>query len=230
MENNMIKILIADDQELIRQSLLIILNSIEDFTVTDTAADGEEVIQSVKKERPDVILMDIRMPVMDGLEAAAAIRALERELYAMQLKPYDGPVNRVRLLGAATPFAEVHEAAARLRLLALEKGFDFADMAAIYPNEETYAPLIRAIFPLYEIPFTLHEKRPAAHHPLIRFLLSALRAVTRGYDARDVLDCARTMYAGLTQEECDLLENYVIRWEIRGGMWIRETDWTAHPD
>ena len=51
----MIKILIADDQELIRQSLMIILSSVEDFYVTDTAADGEEVIQSVKREKPDVI-------------------------------------------------------------------------------------------------------------------------------------------------------------------------------
>lgn len=156
------------------------------------------------------------------LDAPEDIRALERELYAMPVKPYDAPVKRVRLLSAATPFAEVHEAAARLRLLALEKGYDFADMAAIYPDEETYAPLIRAIFPLYDIPFTLHEKRPAAHHPLIRFLLSALRAVTRGYDARDVIDCARTMYAGLTQEECDRLENYALAYGLRGGLWKRE--------
>lgn len=63
----MIKILIADDQELIRQSLLIILDSVEDFHVTDTAADGQEVIRCVKREKPDVILMDIRMPKMDGV-------------------------------------------------------------------------------------------------------------------------------------------------------------------
>ncbi len=63
----MIKILIADDQELIRQSLQIILDSEKDFEVTDTAANGVEVIRSIRKERPDVILMDIRMPGMDGV-------------------------------------------------------------------------------------------------------------------------------------------------------------------
>lgn len=155
------------------------------------------------------------------LDAPEEIRALERELYATPAHPFAGAVKKVRLLSAATPYAEVHEAAARLRLLALEKHIDFADMAAIYPDEETYAPLIRAVFPLYDIPFTLHEKRPAAHHPLIRFLLSALRAVTRGYDARDVIDCARTMYAGLTQEECDALENYAAAYGLRGGVWKR---------
>ena len=63
----MIKILIADDQELIRQSLTIILNSEADFEVTDAVANGVEVIRSIRKERPDVILMDIRMPEMDGV-------------------------------------------------------------------------------------------------------------------------------------------------------------------
>lgn len=63
---NMIKILIADDQELIRQSLQIVLNTKEDMEVIDTASNGQEVIQSIRKETPDVILMDIRMPKMDG--------------------------------------------------------------------------------------------------------------------------------------------------------------------
>ena len=70
----MIKILIADDQELIRQSLMIILDNIEDFQVTDSVADGIEVMASVKKEKPDVILMDIRMPKMDGVACTQRIK------------------------------------------------------------------------------------------------------------------------------------------------------------
>ena len=63
----MIKLLIADDQELIRQSLMIILDNVPDFEVLDCVADGIEVMDSVKRDRPDVILMDIRMPKMDGV-------------------------------------------------------------------------------------------------------------------------------------------------------------------
>ena len=70
----MIKILIADDQELIRQSLTIILNSEADFEVTDAVANGVEVIRSIRKERPDVILMDIRMPEMDGVVCTQIIK------------------------------------------------------------------------------------------------------------------------------------------------------------
>ena len=54
----MIKVLIADDQELIRQSLQIVLNSKEGIEVTDVASDGQEVIRCIRRQKPDVILMD----------------------------------------------------------------------------------------------------------------------------------------------------------------------------
>ena len=70
----MIKVLIADDQELIRQSLMIILSSQGEFQVTDAVKNGLEVIRSVRKTRPDVILMDIRMPEMDGVVCTQIIK------------------------------------------------------------------------------------------------------------------------------------------------------------
>ncbi len=70
----MIKVLIADDQELIRQSLQIVLESKDHICVTDAVANGQEVIQSIRKEKPDVILMDIRMPKMDGVQCTKIIK------------------------------------------------------------------------------------------------------------------------------------------------------------
>ncbi len=85
----MIKILIADDQELIRQSLLIILNSVEDFYVTDIASDGEEVIKSVAREKPDVILMDIRMPKMDGVICTQILKDRYPDIKIIILTTFD---------------------------------------------------------------------------------------------------------------------------------------------
>lgn len=62
----MIKILLADDQQLICESLKIILNTQKDFKVIGTVANGKEVLEFIKKQKPDIILMDVRMPVMDG--------------------------------------------------------------------------------------------------------------------------------------------------------------------
>jgi len=64
-----IRILIVDDQALIRSGLRMILESETDLTVVGEAADGKEAIEAGRRLRPDVILMDVRMPVMDGIDA-----------------------------------------------------------------------------------------------------------------------------------------------------------------
>ncbi len=85
----MIKVLIADDQELIRQSLQIILNNEKDFEVTDAVANGVEVIRSIRKERPDVILMDIRMPEMDGVVCTQIIKENYSDIKIIILTTFD---------------------------------------------------------------------------------------------------------------------------------------------
>ena len=62
----MIKVLIADDQELIRESLGIVLGANLDMEVVGMASNGQEVLSGIKKEKPDVILMDIGLPDMSG--------------------------------------------------------------------------------------------------------------------------------------------------------------------
>lgn len=85
----MIKVLIADDQELIRQSLQIVLNTKDDMHVTDTVSNGQEVIQSIRKEMPDVILMDIRMPKMDGVQCTKIIKENYPEIKIIILTTFD---------------------------------------------------------------------------------------------------------------------------------------------
>ena len=85
----MIKVLIADDQDLIRQSLQIVLNTKEGIQVTDTVGNGQEVIQSIRKNAPDVILMDIRMPKMNGVLATKEIKTRFPETKVVILTTFD---------------------------------------------------------------------------------------------------------------------------------------------
>ena len=85
----MIKVLIADDQEMIRESLKIVLNSKEDFKVTDAVANGLEVIQSIRKNRPDVILMDIRMPKVDGVQCTQMVKEGYPDIKIIILTTFD---------------------------------------------------------------------------------------------------------------------------------------------
>lgn len=87
--NGKIKIVIADDQELIRDSLKIVLSANPDMEVIDTVADGREVICSVRKEKPDVILMDVRMPGMDGVSCSQIIKENYPQIKLIILTTFD---------------------------------------------------------------------------------------------------------------------------------------------
>lgn len=84
-----IKIVIADDQELIRESLKIVLSANPDMEVTDTVADGREVIRSVRACRPDVILMDVRMLEMDGVSCTRIIKENYPQIKIIILTTFD---------------------------------------------------------------------------------------------------------------------------------------------
>ena len=70
-----IRVVIADDHPLIRQGLRLLLADEHDIRVVDVASDGREVIDAVASSRPDVAVVNLKMPVMDGIEATAMIRA-----------------------------------------------------------------------------------------------------------------------------------------------------------
>jgi DNA-binding NarL/FixJ family response regulator len=71
----MIRVLVVDDQALVRAGFEVLVDSADDLQVVGTAANGAEAVALARTETPDVILMDIRMPVMDGLEATRKVLA-----------------------------------------------------------------------------------------------------------------------------------------------------------
>lgn len=85
----MIKILICDDQSLFREALRTLLGSYDDLDVVGEAANGEEALWCAVSLSPDVMLMDLRMPVMDGVEATRRITQLGKGIKVIVLTTFD---------------------------------------------------------------------------------------------------------------------------------------------
>lgn len=86
---NQIKILIVDDQALFREGLNTLLSVQDDFSVVGEAANGEEAIRMAKRHQPDVILMDLRMPILDGVSAVQQLRNAEVSSKVIILTTFD---------------------------------------------------------------------------------------------------------------------------------------------
>jgi YesN/AraC family two-component response regulator len=67
-----VRIVVADDQEVVRAGFGMLLESQPDFCVVGDAADGAQAVRVCREQQPDVVLMDVRMPVMDGIQASTS--------------------------------------------------------------------------------------------------------------------------------------------------------------
>lgn len=84
-----IKVLIVDDQQLIREGLLMILSVYEQIEIIGTASNGQEALNQIDIYHPDVVLLDIRMPVMDGVKTTKKIKASYPEIKVIILTTFD---------------------------------------------------------------------------------------------------------------------------------------------
>jgi DNA-binding NarL/FixJ family response regulator len=86
----MIRVVVVDDQELVRDGFTLILDAQPDIEVVGQAGDGTQVVEVARATMPDVVLMDVRMPVRDGIEATHALRAAGfRRLAILMLTTFD---------------------------------------------------------------------------------------------------------------------------------------------
>jgi two-component system NarL family response regulator len=84
-----LRLLIADDERLFRQSLRILLETAKDIKVVAEAADGQEAVVKARETEPDIALLDVRMPKMDGIKAAKLISAVAPKTKILMLSIHD---------------------------------------------------------------------------------------------------------------------------------------------
>lgn len=95
-----IRVLLVDDDPLVRAGLRLILSSSPELDVVGEGADGVEALELARTHRPDVVLMDIRMPEMDGIEATSAMRRLPDPPHVIVLTTFHADEHVLRALAA----------------------------------------------------------------------------------------------------------------------------------
>lgn len=151
----------------------------------------------------------------------ADLRRLERELFAFPAEPSAGRAQSVQLTLLRDPKEECRFAAALTRRLVRQRGWRWDDVTLLLRDPDAYDAPLRAAFADYGVPLFLSSSRSAARHAAPEFLLTALKALEKGFPADEMLALLRTGMSPLSDDEADRFSNYIIRWGLRGNRFLR---------
>ena len=219
-----------------RRALAIFLRQARSVTVTllGEVNSREEIFEPTLK----TMSMLERLAASEGKsvkllsltnEDPSALGHLERHFFGENL-PYEGDSAAIRLREAATVYSEVEQTAADIRRLLAAGKCRCRDITVAARNMTEYAGTIETVFERYGIPVYLSRRSDILEKPVLSLLTGVLSSISNGYEYEDMFRWLKTGLAGLTAEECDLLENYVLKWDIHGQTWLRDEDWTENPD
>ena len=174
-----IKVLIADDHAVVREGTRQILEREPDIEVVAEAADGEEAVRLAGRSKPDVVIMDIAMPGIDGIEATRQIKSLYPSIAVLILSAYDDDQFVFSLL----------EAGAAGYLLKSVRGRELIDaVRQVHAGESVLHPAIARKVLNRFVPASDKTTRPKPSDMLSERELAVLRLATRGLSNQEIAD------------------------------------------
>lgn len=222
-----------------REILRAMLQSGAEVTVCLTldALHGEDEIFAVSRRAARSLKAcaeELGLPV--GLRAFAggegkdpALRFFTERLFRFTDETFSGKNGAIALHRADGMAAECEFAAARALEL-VRGGARWRDIAVAARGFEDYRPLLESVFRHYGVPLYLTRRSELLQKPLPSLIAGAFEILENGWDVDEVLSYLRTGLTGLDSAACDLLSDYLYKWQLRAPAWQRRGDWKQHPD
>ena len=136
----------------------------------------------------------------------------------------------IELSAAESLTAECEFAAAKAISLVRDTGCRWRDIGVAVRGFDDYGPTMESIFRHYNVPLFVARRSDIFEKPLPALISGAFEIINGGWEVDDVVSYMRTGLTGLDTAECDELESYIYKWQLRAGAWLRDTDWQQHPD
>lgn len=147
---------------------------------------------------------------------------LEKELFAYPSIPYVEDMPGIRLCAAANFYSEAESAATFILQLVREEKLRYRDIVVICNDMESRASIIKRIFADYGINCFIDKKRNILHNPIVEFVMALLDTVSAGWSSDNIFRILKTGLTPISKEDCCSLENYTIKYRIKGGKWQRD--------
>lgn len=173
------RVLIADDHALLRESMRNLLDRQEDMEVVGEAADGEEAVKLSLKTKPDIAVLDIVMPRLNGIEASKEIKKVSAGTAIIILTAYDDPQYVLGLL----------EAGAAGYLLKSARGRDVvAAIRAVREGESVLHPSIIAMLLKRAMGLQVNESKPKSKESLTEREIEVLKLAAQGMSNKEIAE------------------------------------------
>lgn len=157
------------------------------------------------------------------------LKYLEKYLFGGEAPAFDGQGGAVGMF-ICEDAAEECELAAAKAIELVKGGARWNEIAVGAGDYDVYSGLVDGIFKKYDVPVYQNIKTDILKMPPVLAVSAAMRIIAAGWDYDNMFTYFKSGFSGLTPDECDRLENYVLTWNIRGSMWYRDEPWDMSQD